>query len=77
MPVGRPSSASGKKQRAWRPGGPASGGLVWTDERPGADRYVVYALREGADPSQRIGLVFERSGFVRWRLVGLRLAGAP
>ena len=59
------------------PGGPASGGLVWTDERPGADRYVVYALREGADPSQRIGLVFERSGFVRWRLVGLRLAGAP
>ena len=57
--------------------GPGRRRLVWTDERPGPDRYVVYALREGADPGERIGLVFERSGFARWRLVGLRLAAAP
>jgi hypothetical protein len=54
--------------------GPGSGRVVWTHERAGPDRYVVYALREGADPGQRIGLVFERSGFARWRLVELRLA---
>ena len=69
-PPGAPSAPSA-------PDGPRSGRLVWTDERPGPDLYVVYALREGADPAQRIGLVFERSGFARWRLVGLRLAAAP
>jgi len=59
------------------PGRSEHGRLLWTDERPDPNRYVVYALREGADPGQRIGLVFERSGFARWRLVELRLAAAP
>jgi hypothetical protein len=53
--------------------GPGRGRLVWTAERPGPDRYVAYALREGAPPGQRVGLVFERRGFADWRLVELRL----
>jgi hypothetical protein len=78
MRVGRLAPREGEPSPA-APSAPAaagSGRLVWTDERPGPDRYVVYALREGADPAQRIGLVFERSGFARWRLVELRIDDA-
>ena len=59
------------------PGRSEHGRLVWTDERPDPNRFVVYAVREGADPGQRIVLVFERLCFARWRLVELRLAAAP
>ena len=58
--------------------GPAGRGrLVWTAERPGPDRYIAWALREGAPAGQRIGLVFERRGFADWSLVELRLPRSP
>jgi hypothetical protein len=56
----------------------------WIIDRQGVDRMTAYAV-DPAHPdepnSQRLGLVFERSGFVDWKLTGIRLplpaAGKP
>jgi Protein of unknown function (DUF2939) len=48
----------------------------WIIDREGASRMTAYAVDPGRpdEPnSQRLGLVFERSGFVDWKLTDIRL----
>jgi hypothetical protein len=48
----------------------------WHIERQGASRITAYAIDPAwpdAPDSERLGLVFERSGFADWRLTDLRL----
>ena len=55
----------------------------WTIERKGVDRVIAYgndAANESAPQSERVGFVFDREGFARWKLTEIRLpdaVGAP
>ena len=52
----------------------------WIIERQGASRVTAYAVdpaRPDAPPDERLGLVFERSGFADWKLTDLRLPASP
>lgn len=48
-------------------------GIDWSYERKGVDRYVAYALKSGEPEGNKVGLVFERTGFATWRLTEIRL----
>lgn len=48
----------------------------WIIDRQGASRVIAYAVdpaRPDAPNADRLGLVFERSGFVDWKLTDIRL----
>lgn len=54
--------------------------LRWTYERPGVDKLIAYAVEPDAPDApneERTGVVFERSGFVEWKLTGFRLPVSP
>jgi hypothetical protein len=46
---------------------------AWHTDRQGADRLVVYVKGPAKEEKNRVGLVFERSGFADWRLTELLL----
>ncbi|HEY2254939.1 MAG TPA: DUF2939 domain-containing protein [Variovorax sp.] len=80
-----PPAAAPPAAPAPAPGDPAPPGAAppgqtqkarWIIDRQGVDRmtaYVVDAARPDEPDSERLGLVFERSGFVDWKLTGVRL----
>ncbi|ABM39986.1 conserved hypothetical protein (plasmid) [Polaromonas naphthalenivorans CJ2] len=48
----------------------------WTYDRKGVDRLIAYATdpqKPGAPNSEKLGVVFERSGFANWKLTEVRL----
>jgi hypothetical protein len=48
----------------------------WTYDRKGVDKLIAYATdpeRPGAQNSEKLGIVFERSGFANWKLTEVRL----
>ena len=48
----------------------------WTYERKGVDKLIAYATdpqKPGAQNSEKLGVVFERSGFANWKLTEVRL----
>jgi hypothetical protein len=48
----------------------------WTYERKGVDKLLAYAVdpkNPGAPNTEKVGLMFERSGFANWKLTELRL----
>jgi hypothetical protein len=48
----------------------------WTYDRKGVDKLIAYATdpqKPGALSSEKLGVVFERSGFANWRLTEVRL----
>ena len=48
----------------------------WTYERKGVDKLIAYATdpqKPGVQNSEKLGVVFERSGFVNWKLTEVRL----
>lgn len=48
----------------------------WIIDRQGANRMTAFAVdpaKPGAPDSERLGLVFERSGFVDWKLTEIRM----
>lgn len=56
-------------------GGANRSDTKWTTERKGVDRIVVYGAVTHApvDKTQQVGFVFDREGFVRWKLTEVRL----
>lgn len=48
----------------------------WTYDRKGVDKLIAYATdpqKPGAQNSEKLGVVFERSGFANWKLTEVRL----
>ena len=48
----------------------------WTYDRKGVDKLIAYATdpqKPGVQNSEKLGVVFERSGFVNWKLTEVRL----
>lgn len=54
-------------------GSPAEPAVTWTSERVNLNTLVVYGHRQADAPEDRLGLVFERSGFADWKLTEIRL----
>lgn len=54
-------------------GSPAEPAVTWTSERVNRNTLVVYGHRQADAPEDRLGLVFERSGFADWKLTEIRL----
>jgi hypothetical protein len=47
--------------------------VTWTHERKGVDKLIAYASQDGKSSEERMGAVFERSGFATWKLTEVRL----
>lgn len=45
----------------------------WSYERKGADKLIAYAKDENGASDKSVGLVFERSGFLNWKLTEIRM----
>lgn len=77
------SMQQGKVVPKRSPGSPASAvtsdeaeKVMWTSERKSMDKLIVYANKPGQPENQRVGFVLERVGFVRWKLIEIRLPEA-
>lgn len=46
--------------------------VEWDFERSGVNKVIAYAV-DAAKPQERVGFVFERSGFADWKLTEVRL----
>ena len=56
--------------------GPKDEKPKWTYDRKGVDKLIAYATdpqKPGAQNSEKLGVVFERSGFATWKLTQVRL----
>jgi len=79
-PVPAPAPAPGQAAPESSPpaaeGAPADNKPRWVIDRQGANRMTAFAI-DPAKPdepnSERLGLVFERSGFVDWKLTEIRM----
>lgn len=67
-PQSTPSDRSGQPSNQ----SPSTSDVDWSFERYGADKLIAYSSREPS-AKDRVGFVFERSGFASWKLTELRL----
>ena len=73
-PVPPPGGAADSAPAA--EGAPADGKPRWIIDRQGASRMTAFAVdpaKPDAPDSERLGLMFERSGFVDWKLTEIRM----
>jgi hypothetical protein len=74
MSSGQLKPASGKGTPASEDGPSDTNKVEWSIERKGSDKVVAYGRERGqASGEKSVGLVFERYGFVDWKLTEIRL----
>ncbi|SCK46512.1 Protein of unknown function [Variovorax sp. HW608] len=75
-PAPAPGRAAAENSAAPPEAAPADGKPRWVIDRQGASRMTAFAIdpaKPDAPNSERLGLVFERSGFVDWKLTEIRM----
>jgi hypothetical protein len=68
----KPSADSGKQA----PTSSKQEKVDWSFERKGVDKLIAYGSQASEPANKRVGIVFERTGFVNWKLTEIRLPSA-
>lgn len=75
-PPGEATAQTADKSADQTPQEPKDEKPKWTYDRKGMDKLIAYATdpqKPGAQNSEKLGVVFERSGFANWKLTEVRL----